>query len=86
MSVNILNKRLPAEYQEVEYIESTGEQCIDTGYLPVVGDALIIEQLKCPQNGLLQTIFSAGTGTHQWILINAETNNVIYYGTANAKL
>ena len=26
--------RLPLEYQEVEYIESTGTQCIDTGVLP----------------------------------------------------
>jgi len=26
--------RLPAEYQEVEYIESTGTQYIDTGYVP----------------------------------------------------
>lgn len=28
--------RLPVEYQEVEYLESTGTQYIDTGYVPVV--------------------------------------------------
>lgn len=27
-------KRLPVEYQEVEYIESTGTQYIDTGFIP----------------------------------------------------
>lgn len=27
--------RIPAEYQEVEYLESTGTQWIDTGYVPV---------------------------------------------------
>lgn len=28
--------RVPAEYQEVEYIQSTGTQWIDTGYTPTV--------------------------------------------------
>ena len=28
---NNLTPRLPNEYQEVEYIQSTGTQCIDTG-------------------------------------------------------
>lgn len=32
MNVNILNKRLPKEFQQVEYIQSTGTQYIDTGY------------------------------------------------------
>ena len=34
MSVNIIANRLPNEYQEVEYIESSGTQYIDTSYIP----------------------------------------------------
>lgn len=34
MSVNLLKLKLPAEYQEVEYIQSTGTQYIDTGFCP----------------------------------------------------
>lgn len=40
----IKTKILPSEYQEVEYIESTGTQYIDTGYLP---NANTIWKLKC---------------------------------------
>lgn len=32
--------RIPSEYQEVEYIESTGMQYIDTGYIPVLSPIL----------------------------------------------
>ena len=35
--------RLSAEYQEVEYIEANGTQIIDTDYLPVGGDEMLIE-------------------------------------------
>jgi hypothetical protein len=36
MSINLLKSKniLPSEYQQVEYIQSTGEQYIDTGYIP----------------------------------------------------
>ena len=29
-----IQQLLPSEYQQVEYIESTGTQCIDTGFIP----------------------------------------------------
>jgi len=32
--------RVPAEYQEVEYIQSTGTQWIDTGYSPTVNTVI----------------------------------------------
>ena len=34
MLVNLKKSRLPEEYQEVEYIASSGTQYIDTGYVP----------------------------------------------------
>jgi hypothetical protein len=32
-------RRLPAGYREVEYLEATGTQYIDTGITPLVGDS-----------------------------------------------
>lgn len=42
IKINILSSsgRLPSEYQEVEYLESTGEQWIDTGYSPTVNTGI----------------------------------------------
>ncbi len=44
--------RLPVEYQEVEYIESTGTQYIDTGFVPNQDTRVITEHFytKQPQN------------------------------------
>ena len=41
---------LPREYQQVEYIESTGTQWIDTGVIPVVTSAYTIQTRFCPTN------------------------------------
>lgn len=60
-------KRLPVEYQEVEYIESTGTQYINTNYTPVQGDNIKIEKVKQADNNN-GVLFSAGNGTYQLIL------------------
>lgn len=64
---------LPNEYQEVEYIQSTGTQYIDTGYTPVNGDEIEIQHVVCSRTTSNQAIFSAGTGTYQWIHLVSET-------------
>ena len=61
-------KRLPVEYQEVEYIESTGTQYINTNYTPVQGDNIKIEKVKQADNNNDGVLFSAGNGTYQLIL------------------
>ena len=35
--------RLPSEFQEVEYIESSGTQYIDTGFLPTINTKIECE-------------------------------------------
>ena len=53
---------LPEEYQQVDYIESTGTQYIDTGYTPVQGDNFEIKNVTTKSNGM---IFYSGTGENQ---------------------
>ena len=48
--------RLPAEYQEVEWIGTSGTQIIDTDYLPIDGDEMSIE--------LEFTAYSSSTSTY----------------------
>lgn len=60
-------KRLPVEYQQVDYIESTGTQYINTNYTPVQGDNIKIEKVKQADNNN-GVLFSAGNGTYQLIL------------------
>ena len=68
-------KRLPSAYQEVEYIESTGTQYIKTNYIPQKFDSI-----KClfsmsefyTSKSTHWTLFSAGTDTHQLIVLLAK--------------
>lgn len=84
--------RLPSEYQELDYIQSTGTQWIDTGYTPVQNDELEIKNVICkPLTSTHQALFSAGTGTYQWILlISQKSDNAVlsgyykYFSSGNA--
>lgn len=68
--------KLPDEYQEVEYIESTGTQYIKTNYTPQNFDSI-----KClfsmsefyTSGSTYWTLFSAGTGTYQLIVLLAKS-------------
>ena len=43
--------RLPAEYQEVEYLESTGTQYIDTGFSPTIETEVVVDFSDFNNNG-----------------------------------
>lgn len=71
--------RLPAEYQEVEYIETTGTQYIQTSYTPqnadeIVCDFAVVGSIAGLGNG--KALFSAGTGTNQLIFLLNKTTMV----------
>lgn len=69
MSVSVLKRvaRVPDEYQEVEYIESTGTQWIDTGYKPNGNTKIEIKYQTPTQSTTQQGIFGARNGS----LVNA---------------
>lgn len=83
--------RLPSAYQEVGYIESTGTQYIKTNYIPQN-----LDSIKCLfsmsefylSTSTNWTLFSAGTGTYQLILLltnNGRFNGAYYkYFTSGA--
>lgn len=71
--------RLPAEYQEVQYIETTGTQYIDTGTTPSSNDICVETQVQLTTNETNMVLFGTGAG-------NAYYNLTIYqsawwYGT-----
>ena len=74
---------LPEQYQQVEYIESTGTQYINTNYTPVENDDINIEKVKNTGTGCL---FSAGNSTNQLILLASSSTNYYwkYFATGNA--
>ena len=66
---------IPSEYEEVEYIESTGTQYIDTNYTPVQGDDLEFKNVTI--NNFNGALFSAGIESYQLILLGL--GSVCYY-------
>ena len=74
---------LPEQYQQVEYIESTGTQYINTNYTPVENDDINIEKVKKTGTGCL---FSAGNSTNQLILLASSSTNYYwkYFAAGNA--
>ena len=66
---------IPNEYTEVEYLESTGTQYIDTNYTPVQGDDLEFKNVTI--NTFNGALFSAGIGSYQLILLGL--GSVCYY-------
>ena len=70
------------DYQEVEYLESTGTQYIDTGYIPQQDDYLELKNVTRKSEGAL---FSAGTGDYQLIYLNIGSNNYFkFFATGTA--
>ena len=55
------------KYVPLEYLESTGSQWIDTGYVPAIGDSISVEFLLSSSDNM--AIFSAGTGLYQTTLV-----------------
>jgi hypothetical protein len=61
--------RLPSEFQEVEYLESSGTQYIDTGIVPEISnDVKPIIKIKCKINAISvqQRIFGVQTVNSQY--------------------
>lgn len=68
--------RLPAEYQEVEYLQSTGSQYIDTGYAFTTNNAKLSIDFE-KMGGASGIIF----GGSIWSIANADIyRSMIFYG------
>lgn len=73
-----MSKRLPDEYKEIEYIESTGEQYINVGYIPKANDVYKIKFLHTSIAGN-QVIFGSRTsGTYK------DSLNQVYLNKTSA--
>ena len=79
---NSVQGKLPSEYQQVEYIESTGTQYIDTGVIPNNETGLKIK-LSLPE--IINDTFRFGcrqdTGNTRFIL--GSQDSVAYFGFGN---
>jgi hypothetical protein len=57
----------------VSYLTASGTQWIDTGITPLIGDEIELKNVQCKKKSSgMQTIFSAGTGDYQTILLVAD--------------
>ena len=76
---------LPTGYTQIDYIESTGTQYIDTNYTPVQGDSFEFKNVSFTPNSNSQTLFSAGTGNYQLIfLVAIDRIYFKYFSTGSA--
>lgn len=69
--------RLPAEFQEVEYIESSGTQYIDTQFIPSAFSKAVCDIQFTNTNNQLCGVFGSGDGRFQFGMI---TNQGFYAG------
>ena len=77
MLIRSRNQSLPDNYVPLEYLESTGGQWIETGYVPVIGDSISVEFSFSSSNE--SAIFSAGTGLYQTTLVFFENELYMRY-------
>lgn len=75
---------LPAGCVRCEYLESTGEQYIETTYSPVQGDELFIDYILRGSGGSVGcSVFSAGKGSIQFcMIINTQSAWTRFLGTS----
>ena len=70
-SMLMFRSRNQIRYVQLEYLESTGGQWIDTGYVPVIGDSISVEFSFLTIDN--SAIFSAGTGLYQTTLVSSAS-------------
>lgn len=80
---------LPEEYQQVEYIKSTGTQWIVTGYIPTKDDEINIKNVTYEEKNNYQALFSSGTGDYQLIYLITRSSDSChayfkYFATGSA--
>ena len=80
----LIRSRNQIRYVQLEYLECTGSQWIDTGCVPVIGDSISVEFLFSSYNNM--AIFSAGTGLYQTTLVIASDRRLFmrYFSTSSA--
>lgn len=89
VSVNVVGRGLPSEYQEVKFLHGTGEQRIDTGvYLK---DTLKFEgeysSLQTTEGGLWGVYSSQyGTLEHQIYKTYSNAETRLYYGASSTNM
>ena len=88
---------LPPAYQQLAYIESTGTQYIDTGFLPTYGDSSVVITFK-PTKAVTskeQWVFGQWYGSNGWRCggsgssygyINYETSRGFYFANSSSNL
>lgn len=80
-----LGRYVPAGYTQVDYIESSGTQYIDTGYTPVQNDEFEIKNITSIVGNNTSVIISAGSGTYQLIIVSQPRDTYYkYFAAGNA--
>ena len=73
------SSRLPSGYTEIDSVQLTGTQYIDTGIVPVQYDNFRVEFKPTQLTATGDTLFSVGTGTYQTIVLMYTDNTFAKY-------
>lgn len=84
----LTGKRLPYD-AEVEYLESTRTQYIDTGVIATSQTTISLRSYNSPQTANSQIIAgvfdnTSGTAIRSMLLVNADTRHYYYFGTSTS--
>ena len=75
--------KLPAGYRQVEYIQSNGEQCIDSGHIPQSENLRVVLDFLLPASPAGKTLFGTQVGS-KWLLMYFQnaTSCLLMMGTS----
>lgn len=92
MMANQIDSSLPKEYMQLEYLEFTGTQWIDTRVTPILSDEIEFECIIKKHSTTQWAIFGSGTGNILWgfvgssFLVNAFGGFYKYFESGIARM
>ena len=75
MMANQIDSSLPKEYMQLEYLEFTGTQWIDTRVTPILSDEIEFECIIKKHSTTQWAIFGSGTGNILWEFVGSYFQN-----------
>lgn len=75
MLANQIKPSLPKEYKQLEYLEFTGTQWIDTCITPILTDEIEFECIVKQHSATQWAIFGSGTGDILWGFVGSSFGN-----------
>lgn len=83
---SVIVRDLPTDYSQVEYIESSGTQYIDTDFIPTTENIKVMLNFEYTADYSTHSLFGSQVGVNQQSMIIAYGNPSFYVGTSTGIL